>query len=144
MFKRARFGPDASFVVKMSVRMVLQSTHSPSVHADNKPYDFRVHLPRPLTLLGDWTISLTEFSLKLQKAVPPSVRPELYVCSNLCDDTVVGETELPLLRRVFAKRYTNIIYEVPYEVPLRIGRFGDVHIYIRDSNNQPASQVTRR
>lgn len=122
--------------------MVLRSMDSPLLHADNTPYDFRVHLPRPLTLLGNWTVSLVEVSVKLQKALSLSTRPELIVCSDLCDDTVVGERELPLLRRVYTKRTTSIIYQVPYAVPLRIGHFADIHIYIGDEDNEPASFLT--
>lgn len=73
------------------------------------------------------------------KAVPQDNGSDLYVCSELCDDTVVGEMELPLLRRVHARKTTNISYKIPYEIPLRLGHFGDVHIYIRDEHNEPAS-----
>lgn len=119
--------------------MVLRSKDSPQRHADNTPHDFRVHLPRPLTLTGYWSVSLTEFTLKLAKAIPQDKGSDLYVCSDLCEDTVVGERELPLLRRVYTRKSSNITYKIPYEVPLRLGHFGDVHIYIRDRNNEPAS-----
>lgn len=49
------------------------------------------------------------------------------------------ERELPLLRRVFLKKTGNNIYNNPYEVPLRLGEFQDVRVYIKDSTNQPAS-----
>ena len=126
----------------MSVRMVLKSTHSPKIHAGNTPYDFRVQLPRPLSLPGYWSVSLTEFTLKLSKSIPADKGPALYVCSDLCDDTVVGERELPLLRRAYTRKSTNITYKNPYEVPLRVGHFGDVHVNIRDDDNEPASFLT--
>jgi len=64
---------------------------------------------------------------------------ELYVCSDLCDDTIVGENELPLLRRVYLEKTGNLIFQYPFEVPLRLGQFSDVHVYIRDGKNRPAS-----
>lgn len=53
----------------------------------------------------------------------------------------MGERELPLLRLVKYKKAENIIYNFPYEIPLRLGEFQDVRVYIRDSNNQPASYL---
>ena len=53
--------------------------------------------------------------------------------SNLCDNTVLGGHDVPLLRHVWLKDVKqNIIYQVPYDVHLRIGQFQDVHIYIKD------------
>uniref|UniRef100_A0A8W8MMJ6 Uncharacterized protein n=1 Tax=Magallana gigas TaxID=29159 RepID=A0A8W8MMJ6_MAGGI len=77
----------------MSIRLVLRSTDSQQIYSGNTSYDFVVHLPKPLYLQGHWTVSLLEFNLSTA-----STQPELYVCSNLCQDTVVGERELPLLR----------------------------------------------
>ena len=120
----------------MSIRLVLRSTDSQQIYSGNTPYDFLVHLPKPLYLQGHWTVSLLEFNLSTA-----STQPELYVCSNLCQDTVVGERELPLLRLVNYKKAENIIYNFHYEIPLRLGEFQDVRVYIRDSNNQPASYL---
>ena len=119
---------------KMSIRLVLRSSDSQQVYNGNTPHDFMVHLPKPLYLQGHWTISLLEFNLSV--ATP---QPELYVCSNLCQDSIVGDRELPLLRLVNLKMAENIIYNYPYQVPLRLGEFQDVRVYIRDASNQPAS-----
>lgn len=118
----------------MSIRLVLRSSDSQQVYNGNTPHDFMVHLPKPLYLQGHWTISLLEFILSV--ATP---QPELYVCSNLCQDSIVGDRELPLLRLVNLKKAENIIYNYPYQVPLRLGEFQDVRVYIRDASNQPAS-----
>lgn len=118
----------------MSIRLVLRSSDSQHIYIGNTPYDFLVHLPKPLYLQGHWTVSLLEFNLSTT-----STQPELYVCSNLCQDSIVGDRELPLLRLVNCKKSGNIIYNYPYEVPLRLGELQDVRVYIRDVNNQPAS-----
>lgn len=49
-----------------------------------------------------------------------------------------GERELPL---AISEKIGNIIYNYPYEIPLRLGEFQDVSqmVYVRDVNNQPAS-----
>ena len=120
----------------MSIRLVLRSSDSQQVYNGNTPHDFMVHLPKPKPkhLQGHWTISLLEFNLSV--ATP---QPELYVCSNLCQDSIVGDRELPLLRLMNLKKAENIIYNYPYQVPLRLGEFQDVRVYIRDASNQPAS-----
>lgn len=118
----------------MSIRLVLRSSDSQNVYPGNTPYDFKVHLPKPLYFQGHWTVSLLEFSL-----LSGNTKPELYVCSNLCQDSIVGERELPLLRRVFLEKTGNNIYNNPYEVPLRLGEIQDVRVYIKDPTNQPAS-----
>lgn len=115
--------------------MVLASTDSSQIHTDNKPYDFRVHLSSPISLIGYWTVSLLEFSLQHGLTKIPS---ELFMFSNLCDNTVLAGNELPLLRRVYLNNKENIIYQLPYEVPLQ---FQDVHMYIKDSSNNQASFI---
>ena len=92
----------------MSIRLVLRSSDSQQVYNGNTPHDFMVHLPKPLYLQGHWTISLLEFNLSVA-----ITQPELYVCSNLCQDSNVGDM----------KKAENIIYNYPYQVPLQFGEF---------------------
>ena len=93
-----------------------------------------VHLPKLLYLHGHCIFSLLEFNLSVA-----TTQPKLYVCRNLCQDSIVGNRELPLLRLVNLKMAENIVYNYPYQVPLRLGEFQDVRVYIRDASNQPAS-----
>lgn len=53
--------------------MLLKSTDSPDLYSNNTPYDFYVHLPRPLTLTGHWSASLLETSLFSNKAKNGSI-----------------------------------------------------------------------
>ena len=117
--------------------MVLKSTDSPLYHPSNQPDSFRVHLPKPLILNGVWTVSLLEFSLDPGQTEQRGL-PEIFVCSDICEDTIVGEREMPLIRRVYLDKQ-NIIYQYPYEVPIKLGQFQDVHVYIKDAKNAPAS-----
>ncbi|MEW8548689.1 MAG: hypothetical protein AB2693_34745 [Candidatus Thiodiazotropha sp.] len=114
------------------------------MYPDNKPYDFRVHLSTPISLAGYWTVSLLEICIDRGQALkyPTS---ELFVFSNLCDNTVLGGHDVPLLRRVWLKdNKQNIIYQVPYDVPLQIGQFQDVHIYIKDSQGKETSFIQHK
>ena len=117
--------------------MVLKSTDSPLYHPSNQPDSFRVHLPKPLILNGVWTVSLLEFSLDPGQTKQRGL-PEIFVCSDICEDTIVGEREMPLIRRVYLDKQ-NIIYQYPYEVPIKLGQLQDVHVYIKDAKNAPAS-----
>jgi hypothetical protein len=102
---------------------------------DNQPYAFSVHLPRPLTLNGHWTISLLETCLPSGK----KKNTEVFIYTNLCEDTIVGNKEVPLLRRVYLDGSPNKIFTLPYEVPIRLGQVHDVQIYIKDATGQKAS-----
>lgn len=120
----------------MSMGMVFKSTDSSTVHSDNKPQDFRVRLPRPLPLKGDWTVELTEFrNSKLTKTTDQ----EIFVYCSVCDDSIVGGSQKPLLRRIVLKNNNNVIFERPYRIPLRINDIGDIHVYIKDKQDADAS-----
>ena len=99
--------------------MLLKSPDSPLFHPTNQPYCLRVHLPKPLNLNGVWTVSLLEFSLDLGQTKQRGLS-EAFLCSIICKDTIVGDKELPLIRRVYLEK-ENIIYLCPYEVPIKLG-----------------------
>lgn len=124
----------------MNIRMVLRSCDSVDMYGDNKPYDFIVHLSSPLSLSGYWTISLAEFSLIGHNSRLAS-QPELFLCSNVCDDNIVGGIKMPLLRRIYFEKPGNIIYHVPYEVRVKQGQLQDIHLYLRNEKNEPASFI---
>ena len=103
--------------------MVLASDDSKFMYPNNKPDDFSVHLSTPVVLRGYWTVSLLEICIERGK-VQQYPTSELFVFSNLCDNTVLGGHDVPLLRRVWLKGgQQNLIYQVPYDVPLRIDSF---------------------
>lgn len=119
----------------MDIRMILKSTDSSAFYINNKLYDFHVHLPRPFTLNGQWSVSLLETYLPSSESAT-----DVYIYSNLCEDTIVGDKELPLLRRVYLKRSSeDQISKYPYEVSTRLGQVHDVHIYIKDTDGLEAS-----
>lgn len=119
----------------MDIRMILKSTDSSAFYINNKLYDFHVHLPRPLTLNGQWSVSLLKTCLPSSES-----ETDVYIYSNLCEDMIVGDKELPLLRRVYLKRSSeDQIFKYPYEVSTRLGQVHDVHIYIKDTDGLEAS-----
>lgn len=94
----------------MSLRMVLKSTDSASTHSDNKPYNFRVRLPRSLPLTGEWTVELTEFC---NDSIGRLSDKEIFVYCSICEDTIIGECQGPLLRRIYLIDSKNQIFFSP-------------------------------
>lgn len=71
---------------------------------------------------GDWTVELTEFrNSKLIKTTDQ----EIFVYCSVCDDSIVGGSQKPLLRRIVLKNNNNVVFERPYRIPLRINDLGD-------------------
>lgn len=126
----------SSFLKKMSLRMVLKSSDSASLYSTNKPWDFRVRLPRSLPLTGKWTVEMTEFcNDKLKRS---SIK-EIFVYCSSCDVTIVGESQTPLLRRIYLENTKNQIFLYPYRIPLRTNNIDHLHIYIKDKNGEDPS-----
>ena len=110
------------------MRIVLSSTDSNVKYVNNTAYDFRVQLPRPIHLQGHWTVSLTELQIPLNNNNP------LLICTDLCENSIIGEKELPVLRRVIPK-LKSIEFAHHYVIPVRVKHFQTIRIYIRDDNN---------
>lgn len=85
-----------------------------------------------MQLDGYWTIGLTEFTTESWNSNKKS--QEVFICCDMCEETFVGGKDMPLLRRVYLgeKQETNIIYELTYYVPVKIGQLQQICIYITD------------
>lgn len=111
--------------------MVLRSTDS-SEYFENKSNCFRIQLNKQVQLDGYWTIGLTEFTTESWNSNKKS--QEVFICCDMCEETFVCGKDMPLLRRVYLgeKQETNIIYELTYYVPVKIGQLQQICIYITD------------
>ena len=111
--------------------MVLRSTDS-SEYFDNKPNCFRIQLNKQVQLDGYWTVSLTEFTTESWDSSKKF--QEVFICCDMCEETFVGGKDMPLLRRIYLgeKQEANIIYKSRYYVPVKIGQFQQICIYITD------------
>ena len=79
--------------------MIVQSNDSLEYYPNNSPVDFRIHLKKSLNLKGNWMVSLTDIDYLITQENRPATR-SFWVYLNVCQSTVVGDTSLPLLRRV--------------------------------------------
>lgn len=111
--------------------MVLRSTDSLE-YFDNKPNCFRIQLSKQVQFDGYWTVAVTEFTTASWDVSKKS--PEVFICCDICEETFVGGKDLPLLRRVFLgkEKENNIIYKLPYYIPMKIGQLQQICIYITD------------
>ena len=121
------------------IRIVLRSTDCVDYYKDNNTYNFRVVLNKPLNLDGSWKVALTDFAFHNTKNFPR--QESLYICSNICKDSYVGCSVMPLLRNVFFynKSDSSKTFDNPYYIPVKLGYVSEIQIYIIDRKDNLAS-----
>ena len=137
----------------MSIRMVLKSSDGSDLFEKNMAHDFTVQLDRQINLEAYWVVALTEIDLTYKSS--SKYIDDVYVYSNICEESFVGSTEKPILRKIYIskdateahvinkkKHYrSHIIFNTPYYVPVRLGQLNQVHIYLKDDKGQPCSVI---
>ncbi|OOY49215.1 hypothetical protein BOW37_12775 [Solemya velum gill symbiont] len=76
--------------------LYLTNEDSKDTHPENTVTDFTIDLPKPLNLEGTWECALLEvgFSDNFKSDI-------LYICTDVCEESVVCDTSHPVLRSVF-------------------------------------------
>ena len=122
----------------MSIRMLLSSEDS-SDYFQNKPNNFTIQLNKQIQFDGYWTVALTEF--KVESWLTTSKIQEIFVCCNVCEETIVGSKEMPLLRRIYLEPKTtgHAIFTLPYYVPVKIAQIQQISLYITDRDGKLVS-----
>ena len=115
--------------------LVLQSDTSKLFYPKNNATHFRVKLSDRVIFSGQWVCGLVEIRVPAWNTESVSDDP-LYVTTSLVRDTIVGDTKLPILRRVFANPifattsltflFDNVMY-----FPLNTHDFDEVEIQLR-------------
>lgn len=128
-----------SFKAKMSLIIVVSSEDGKGLFTDNKPYDFRVKLNQRIRLDHNWVIAITEFTSS--ERIDSHKNPELFIFSDICQNSFIGNNEHPLLRRTYFDnaKQRNVIYNTPYYIQVRQGEIQQIHFYIKDDKGQDAS-----
>ena len=119
----------------MSLRMVFSSSDGLKLFPESKPHDFRVQLNRAINLDGYWVVSLTELSIEDFKT--QIGKKELYIYCDVCSESFTGETEQPLLRRIYLEN-DNIIFDNPYYILVKRNDISQLHVYIKDGDGNNA------
>jgi len=115
----------------------LNSSSSEQTYSDNRVEDFRFHLPVPLTLepVGDWFCCIRQCSFGFAFPGP------LYLCCDICQDSIAGERKLPVLRVVHQR--TGVVYTTCLYVPVKIGYISELRIFlVRTRDYKPPEYST--
>lgn len=125
-------------VNRMDVYLYLSSLDSKSIHGTNVPGDFTVELPQQIYLPGLWECALVDFQLT---GSPPEIDP-FCICSNVCQESCVGDVRLPILRRMSFKGRTReavFQFEQPHYIRVKVDLLERVRIFITDPHHQGSS-----
>ncbi len=110
-----------------SLHVFACSRDSVEVFPKNNAVDFTVRLSKPIHLEGEWSCALVEVQLWGTPAEP------VYVCCDAIAESPVGESNLPVLRRIRLK--TTQISRVEY-FPVKVRDFNTIRIYFKKTSNQ--------
>ena len=103
--------------------IILNSNHSSEIF-ENTSTNFKVRLNRPLRLEEGWKVALCQYN--------STVPPHLYICSNICNSTIVGQKQLNILRYINNKE-KNLI---PYYVAVTQHFIDSIHIYMLNATTE--------
>ena len=110
-----------------SCKMYAYFNSNPSRHyPDNTASDFTIQLPQ--TILGIHELGVIEVKLH---ATPKNA---LFLCSDLCRESIINDHTLPVLRRLEQKTVTPTT--VTY-VPLKVQDFDTIRFYVSNSSGKP-------
>ncbi len=107
--------------------LFLSSLDSQLVHPSNKADDFIVELPHPLHLTGIWECALVD--MQLSRSQNSSL--VFYVCCDLCEDSYVNNTQLPVLRSLSSKAKTFTQFSQPQYMRVKRDRVTRLRVFIR-------------
>ena len=133
--------------------MVLKSSDGARLFENNTAHDFTVQLDRMIQLEGYWVVALTEIGITYRDTSKHI--ENVYVYSNICEESFVGSSEHPLLRKIHISKdeteqytknrqkhmTTHLILNTPYYIPVRLGQLNQIRIYITDEDGQPSSFI---
>jgi hypothetical protein len=129
--------------MKNEFYVTVNSLDSLLYYPTNTGHNFRIHLRKQLNLPGKWSVSLSEFQyVKTDKLTGKN----FWVMSNLCDESIVGDISIPLLRRIPIKKAKNgvgINHAVINEhfIPIVHDNVDVIHIYIKGDDNRVLSLI---
>jgi hypothetical protein len=93
--------------------LFLASSDSKEFYPENIPSQFIVQLPHILQLQGDWFCALRSFDYRGDTVLPP----ELYICSDICEDSIVRNTQTSVLQYINTPEKTKSLslqFKDPY------------------------------
>ena len=116
--------------MKKEIVLFLSSQDSLESFPYNEAFDFSVQLPDVLHLdHGEWYCTLKSFQTYL------STRMDLYVFTNIIEESVVRDKKLPVLQHIpGAEDYVNESFDGTLKFKLNIGHISMIRIYIKNTS----------
>jgi hypothetical protein len=116
--------------------LYLNSNDSRSFYPENDPSDFRIRLPKPLNLKGDWECALLNISF--WPDFHTSEKPkEIYICLEEIANSYAMDNLYPILRRISIPENLitkiNLIYPQVDFVPVTQSVLQSIRLYIMDN-----------
>lgn len=122
--------------MESSFYVYLSSQDSTNNFPDNSAFDFTLLLPERIFLEGDkWWCGL------IQCHLTSAPKQDVFICTDICAESVTGSSRLPVLRRIRTKVFeaSHVTY-----VPVKVRELSSIRVYIRDKrgNSLPFSAQT--
>ena len=121
----------------------LSSTDSEDTYPHNTPADFRVQLPERVRFHGIWQCALAEIQYLSESSMPKTISTNLWVSSNVCCASIVGNTKAPILRCLTSVLGTYTTYDYSLQhlhyYPVKLTEVDVIHIYINTDDGNKAS-----
>lgn len=111
-------------------RHIYLSSRDPAF-PENSPSNFRCLLPERMQLSGaNWWCCLLELR------IPENISEPLYLCSDACLESIVGQKKLPVLGMIGGKitQPNHVTY-----IPVKVKDISIIRLYICDSLGHPVS-----
>ena len=108
--------------------LFLNSQNSRNLYPYNEACDFTVEQLRPYILEGQWECGLKEINIPLKEET-------MTICSNLCQESYIENTMLPVLRIVHKKKKESYcLLNDPFYVVMKTHNVNKLRIFIRGRN----------
>lgn len=125
-----------------SFYVCLSSDACKEYYPSNEPREFTVKLPNSLSLDSTgWVCGLCE----IEFAPLPKTPKMLYLLMDLCQESIVNNLTLPLLRSLYIGSYRIInrplllTYNPIFYIPVKQQRVDQIHIYIKSPDDELVS-----
>ena len=122
-----------TFRMEQQFYVHLSSRDSMQYFPRNNTSRFTVKLPEILHLNGQWEVALCEIGLPKAKPQPK----KLLVCSEICNESIIGEKRLPLLRVVTGKIPAS--FRTLQYIPVRPQDIERITLYIASATGAQVS-----
>ena len=123
--------------------MYLSSDDSHNVFRNNKAWDFKVRLPKILQLEGEWMCAILQVALTTGNKEKQSLEKHLYLCSDMCIESFVRDTQLPVMNEIVVNTTLptrqHKVFDTPRYVHLSRVMLDEIRVYLKDGNLQSAS-----